>query len=482
MDTPETIVLVSVDDLRYDALGTSGVDSWLDSYDALEARRTPTFDRFANRATLFSQTTAVSSYTPPSHASMFTGTYPKTHGVKTFFNTLTGETPTLAERLGDRGYETWAWIENQALEALNVTRGFDTVVCPFEDDDAHLFEFVEEATTHDEPVFLFVHLFDVHKPYCYTPGGEERHQYNDGYLDTIDEVVPSGCRPRELLDTARGEAKETLDNYDELSPSLREYAHNWSLDYLIRDHLEETRGDGRFEYLITLYLAGVERFDTGRFRDLLATIEGNLTSEYALAVTSDHGEARCQWRDREDFMNSFNVSQQALRVPLIFETDCVHLPAECSTPASHVDLVPTIGELVGADPLDELPGEPLWTLPTGPSERDLYHESWYYEGGVDFFGNVSETGSGGLSEAAISRYPYKLTISEADTHNPPVALYDLSEDPFERENLYGEDGPAGELEAELRGYLADVDRECTSDLGASEDGLEARLRALGYLE
>lgn len=481
MNLPNAIVLVSIDDLRYDALGVSGEDSWLESYDALATRNTPTTDAFAEQATTFTQATSVSSYTPPSHASMFTGQYPKTHGVKTFFNTYTGDTPTLAETLQDAGYETRAWVENQALEALNVTRGFDTVVCPFEDEDVNLFEFVEDASDTEEPVFLLVHLFDVHKPYCYTPGGEERHQYNEGYLDRMAEILPSEYQPAELLADARDEARDTLDNYDGLSESLREYAHNWSLDYLLREHLEDDYGEDRYEYLVKLYLAGIERFDEGRFNDLLDTVKGELDEEYALFVTSDHGEARCQWRDREDFMNSFNVSEQALRVPLFVESDCLDLPGECNTPTSHVDLAPTIRELVDAPDSQDLPGEPLWELPDEPADRALYHESWFYEGGVDFFGNVSETGTGGLSEVAIRRYPYKLTIAEADSGNPEIALYDLSEDPFERENRYG-DEPAADLETQLREYLEGVDRTCTSDLEEDDDKLEDRLRALGYLE
>lgn len=481
MDTPETVVLVSIDDLRYDAIGASELDEWFAEYDALEYRRTPTFDALADEATWFEHATSTSSYTPPSHTSMLTGLYPKTHGVKTFFHSYGHRSPTLAELLSELGYETRAWVENQALTMLSVTRGFDEVVCPFEDDDADLFEFVADAADADERTFLFVHLFDVHKPYCYTPGGRERHDYNDGYLDRMDEVLPDDVRASDLTSEATDEARNTLDNYEDLSDSLREYAHNWSLDYLLRQRLEDRYGDDRYRYLVRLYLAGVERFDRGRFADLLDAIDAGFDSDRLLFVTSDHGEARCRWGDREDFMNSFNVSEQAVRVPLVVDADVGDPPDVVTNPVNHVDIVPTVADAFDVEVPDDLPGTSL--LSSVSADRRLFHESWYYEGGVDFFGSVSETDGGGLSEAAVRAYPYKLVYAREETGNPDVALYDLAADPFERDDRFGELDVAADLEAALEDYLEGVDEQCASNLGAeTTEDLEDRLQALGYLE
>lgn len=482
MDLPDTVVIVSIDDLRYDALGISALDEWYAEYDALKHRNTPTFDELAADGSFFRHATSTSSYTPPSHASMFTGLYPKSHGVKSFFHKYTGASPTLAELLGELGYETHAWIENQALEMLNVTRGFENIVCPFEDDDANLFDFIAEAESEGGQTFVFVHLFDVHKPYCYTTGGTERDEYNDGYLDRMDEILPDGCAATGLMHDAKEEAKETLDNYNELSESLREYAHNWSLDYLLRNHLEEQYGEDRFEYLVKLYLSGVEKFDQGRFVDLLAAIDETYSSERLLCVTADHGEARCQWGDHEDFMNSFNVSEQAVRVPLVV-AGSPDLPDESTRPVSHIDLVPTIVDLLSEEIPEEYPGRSLFELDReADAARPLFYESWYYEGGVDFFGTVSETGSGGLSEVAVRQYPYKLRYARADSGEPERALYDLSSDPYERVDL-SESREYDELETELDAYLGGVDETTTPDLGSADsEDLQERLRALGYLE
>lgn len=485
MAGPDSIVLVSIDDLRYDAIGASGIDAWLEEFDALGVRETPTLDGLIESATDFTRATSTSSYTPPSHASMFTGLYPKSHGVKTFYHRYERSSPTMAELLAELGYDTRAWIENQALSMLDVTRGFDEVVCPFEVDDANLFSFVDEAISGDQRTFLFVHLFDVHKPYGYTPGGTERHEYNEGYLDRLDGLLPAPVSASGLVEAAAAEAEGTVSNYGELSDSLREYAHNWSLDYLLREKLEDEFGEDRFTHLVRLYQAGVSNFDEGRFADLLAAIRGPLRDEeHLLFVTSDHGEALCQWGSRVDLMNSFNVSEGAVRVPLVLQTDRRGLPNDVSRPVNHVDLLPTVADALDVADPDELPGESLFdTVEGGQTDRPIFHESWYYEGGVDFFGTVSEAGDGGLSEAAVRSDRYKLRVSRQETGQPEVALYDLSADPFERNDVYGEAEVGDRLEAQLEAYLADVDEDASSDFGREEtEDLEERLRALGYLE
>lgn len=481
---PNTIVLVSVDDLRYDALEFSGLDTWMAEYGALDHRDTPTFDSLADRAASFEDATSASSYTPPAHATMFTGLYPKQHGVKTFFNYFDSADPTMAEVLSEKGYETVAWIENMALDMINVTRGFDKVICPFEDPDADLFEFIEDATD-SKKTLLFVHLFDVHKPYCYTPGGAERVSYNEGLYDRLDDLLPVDCSASNLLEEAEKEASETVPNYDGLTESLQEYATNWSLDYLLRQRLEERYGEDRFEYLVRLYQAGVSKFDQGRFQDLLDALRTGVSQEYLMFVTSDHGEARCRWEDREDFMNSFNVSEQAIRVPLLLETDLAEYADGSETPVNHVDLLPTVADAINVTVPEDLPGISLVSvLKDEVGSRNLFAESWYYSGGANFFGNVTETGEGGLSEIAIRRGNYKLVRAFERTDSPEVALYNLSTDPFEGTDKYeARPDVADKLEARLAEYLNGADRHCSPDIGdATSAEIEDRLKALGYLE
>jgi arylsulfatase A-like enzyme len=398
---------------------------------------------------------------------------------------MSDDIETITELISDAGFETYAWIENIALDMLDVTKGFDHLVCPFESDDENLFEFVDTALSSSEPVFLFVHLFDVHKPYLYTTGGEERHEYNDDYPAVLDAVLPNELTASSMVADAKTEAKETVDNYDNLSDSLAEYAHYRSLDYLLRQRLDETVGEERFKYLVDMYRRGVEKFDRGRLADLLETIRSGLNERYLLTLTSDHGEAKCEWRGRTDFMNSFNVSEGATRIPWIFETDLDGLEADLvaeETPVSHVDFYPTIADVL-AESTDDQHIQGCSLIDAVPDDRQLFTESWYYEGGVNFFGNISEPGAGGLSEIAIREGSYKFVRAFEDTGTKDGALYhvdDISEDhDISAENPR----ESARLEKHLDQYLDTFDPVCEPDIDDSDsDMLESRLRALGYIE
>ena len=69
---PFNIVVVTVDTLRPDHLGCYGHTGI----------KTPHLDRLAEKGTLFENAVCQVPITPPSHASMFTGTYPGVHQVR----------------------------------------------------------------------------------------------------------------------------------------------------------------------------------------------------------------------------------------------------------------------------------------------------------------------------------------------------------------------------------------------------------------
>ena len=78
--------------------------------------RTPVIDGLARRGTRFPHAVAPANWTVPSHMSLFTGTYPNVHGVRTFRR---GAAPreTLAAELGRRGYDTALFTEMVHLVA-----------------------------------------------------------------------------------------------------------------------------------------------------------------------------------------------------------------------------------------------------------------------------------------------------------------------------------------------------------------------------
>ena len=172
-ETRPNVVLVSVDTLRADHLGSYGYDR----------DTTPFLDSLAARGTRFENAFAQASWTLPSHMSLLTSTYPGTHRVETSRRSLSPSIPTLAERLQDAGYTTAGYVSWIYLKSeYGFGRGFDHYLelLPGEDlqDSAthhsvradtvvnRTLEWIEgQDGTLDEPFFLFLHLFDPHMSY-----------------------------------------------------------------------------------------------------------------------------------------------------------------------------------------------------------------------------------------------------------------------------------------------------------------------------
>jgi tetratricopeptide (TPR) repeat protein len=158
-----SILLVTLDTTRADAIGP-------------EARgiETPAFDALAARGRRFRQAYATVPETLPSHSSMMTGLYPAGHGVHENARHLSLNHPFLAERLRDAEYRTAAFVSSFVLaRRFGLARGFDAY-----DDElaAGRTERSGRETTDRvvaaldqrsaQPLFLWVHYFDPHAPYA----------------------------------------------------------------------------------------------------------------------------------------------------------------------------------------------------------------------------------------------------------------------------------------------------------------------------
>jgi arylsulfatase A-like enzyme/Tfp pilus assembly protein PilF len=168
--TGQPIVLVTIDTLRADRLGSYGSTRGL----------TPMLDRFAEQAARFSAAVTQVPITLPAHATMLTGLYPASHGVRTNdgFH-LAASVPLVTETLRGRGYATGAFIGGFPLQAsTGLSRGFDR----YDDEFLRRAGVVERpadtvvdsalawiAERRAQPFFAWLHLFDPHSPYTPPP-------------------------------------------------------------------------------------------------------------------------------------------------------------------------------------------------------------------------------------------------------------------------------------------------------------------------
>src|SRR6266545_1841049 len=102
----QNILLVTIDTLRADALGSYGGPV-----------RTPNLDALAARGTRFDFAHAHAVLTRPSHASILTGTYPYENGVRDHSGyRLKAGMPTVASMLKAKGFATGAFVGGVPLE------------------------------------------------------------------------------------------------------------------------------------------------------------------------------------------------------------------------------------------------------------------------------------------------------------------------------------------------------------------------------
>jgi len=151
------IILISLDTLRADHLGTYGY----------HRNTSPFIDAFAKESIVFDNAVVQAPNTLPSHMSIMTSLYPSFHGTKESKSRLDDEHITLAELLKEKGYQTAAFVDGGFVSA---TFGFDQGFDIYNDQGRRIVQILPKVKKWlDEnmstPFFLFIHCFDIHSPY-----------------------------------------------------------------------------------------------------------------------------------------------------------------------------------------------------------------------------------------------------------------------------------------------------------------------------
>jgi len=453
------IVVILVDTFRADNLTFYGG----------QAGVTPNLDRFADQAVRFENAWAPSSWTLPSHGSLFTGVHPHQHGAIHQSTKLGDGLVTLTERLAAGGYRTGA-VTNSVFVSVpyGMDRGFEWFEERSADDLSgtltSAFEFLE--ADDGRPTFLFVHSYRVHGPYWVTPSTMEQHGERLG--------LQEGLRVQnELREIMRRSRSDEAAGDSGSAPTMQRFIGHAEWSSLLEDHFRSTgledpaeierAVDSMMGSLHGLYLGGVLDFDVGFGRFLAALDERGAVESTSLIVTSDHGEA---FGEHGVLFHGVGVWDEVLRIPLLIRAPGI--PAETDMRyASLVDLPPTIAALAGMAPSPDWEGESLLAerrdrpvfsfdcAPTDPSAMTVIQDGW------------------------------KIVFpAEASGFGPDRAqrVFHLAEDPGEEEDLAGGDrSRVGEILRERREDLARIlnPLQTSGDVELDSE-LRLRMRKLGY--
>jgi arylsulfatase A-like enzyme len=276
----DAVVVITLDTTRADRLSPYGL---------MDAQM-PTLDRFAREGVLFRQALTVAPLTLPAHASLMTGLFPASHGVRDNADEpLRRDFTTLAERLQGSGFATGAFVGSAVL---NSDRGLAQGFGVYDDvrrGDGPVAEqrsadrVVDEAIgwlgrVTNQPFFLWVHLYDAHLPY--EPREPFRSRARDPY---VAELL--------FVDAQIGRLREALERSGRLDRAIIVLAgdHGEGLG----DHGEAAHGELLYDSVmhvpLIMRVPGVEPREAGdvvRLVDVMPTVLDLLQIRAAVDGTS----------------------------------------------------------------------------------------------------------------------------------------------------------------------------------------------------
>lgn len=310
--SPPDLVLVTLDCLRADRLEAYGGAPQI----------TPNLNRLAERGTVFERAYTAIGTTFPSHTTMLTGLYPRSHGVRRNGHRLPDETTTAAEILTALGYRTASFVAYGQMHYLgNLKQGFETVSDGERPGgrqgkrDGRLTTAMaidwlrdlpgETGGEERAPFFLWVHLFDAHGPYRLNDYSRERLAGYQGLLADGASMPELQNRKAAILET----------------PESR-------------------------QALATLYDGEVHKMDA-HVGELVAAVRSIDRAESTVwVVAADHGQAL---GDEGRMGHGPVLWEPVLRVPLLIADTRRETARRVETTVGLVDVMPTLLDLAGFD-------------------------------------------------------------------------------------------------------------------------------------
>jgi arylsulfatase A-like enzyme len=367
LGAPPNLLFVSLDTLRADRLGR-----------VVRGRSlTPRLDRLAAQCAVFSTALASSSYTLPSHVSMFTSQRPGEHGVLTVFDAFSPQrSPSLAEIAARHGYATAAFTSGGMLNAefCGIDRGFDRFDeidallspddrlrrnAPLRGREGYNRRLAEMrrldrsvlpwlAAHRGTPFVLFMHTYLVHN---YQPEPQLLEELTRGLPPTP--LRLSGPVPyRRFLSDAY---LRTVALGDDRFAFSGEGPHEF----------EPARDLPWIEARYDATVAQADR-DVGRLLDQLDAL--GLARSTIVVVTSDHGE---ELLEHGDLSHARTLFDEILRVPLLVRAPGM-APRVVQEPVELIDLAPTLLSLMGLPVDPRMRGADLAAEPFEPRDVTIH--------------------------------------------------------------------------------------------------------------
>jgi arylsulfatase A-like enzyme len=439
-----SILLISLDTVRADHLGCYGY----------HRATSPNIDKFVEDAFLFESVTAPSSWTLPSHASLFTGLLPSVHGADFFpwlpsraifpwTITVQERETTLTELARQCGLLTAAYTEGVYVRAaLGFAQGFDlysdgALGGVAEQTFGAALEWIRKYGML--PFFLFVHTYQPHSPY--SPPGRFAAMFDPDYSGPVGKTV-------------FGPAVDGFSDADKV-------------------HIEALY-DGEIAYTDEV---------VGTFLDKLRQM--HVLDNTVIIIFSDHGE---EFYEHGGVGHNTTLYDEQLRVPLIIRLAGAHPPTgRVARQVSLTDVYATVVDILGTDHRSPTDCTSLLPLIGGAGVQTSYEREFVvselFEYDKESLPEHLMTPTWRMRSVRSAREKY--IISEK---SQTEELYDLQKDPGEKNNIAAvSQADTSRYRQWLKSFLETVSAERTPyppgerEVRPLTEEDVRRLKAIGYL-
>lgn len=446
------VVIIVVDALRARNLSCYGYPK----------RTSPNIDNLASEGVLFERAYCCSNCTDPSLTAMFSGKYPISTGIMNHGALVTEEEirefhgkgiVLLSEILQSRGFSTLAvdWLGRwhrrgyarycapweggksglvsrtvrelrrvllhtaQVLARLVLSRQREEEIGKFPDADAR--KVCDRAVdlisaSRDQRFLLFVHFWDTHS------------RYNP---------------PKRYAEAMHADSTQSRsESFGEILGQIGD--PKW------RDYLRYCmKGAADVNEVIARYDGAIAYVDhqIGRLVDVLR--QNGLLEQTLIVLTSDHGESLA---DHGIYFTHHGLYEETIHVPLILSSGGLPGNRKVEALVQHVDIVPTVLDILSIDTEGDFDGGSLLPLVSGEAKglrSSIRVEESHTERKRAIRAGDHKYIHALSPEGAVCRYCRRV-------HGDTEELYDLSRDPQETTNVIAENP---DLAATLRGQLSD---------------------------
>ncbi len=449
-----------------------------------ERQTSPNIDALAADSVLYEQAIATGCWSLPSQMSILTGLFPSKHGAHELHLSYPHHYPTLPEVLREAGYTTLGVSPNSWMsDEFGTTYGFDTCLKMWQ----YWRTLPATAAARSRPMIRLAHrLNTLYTRHLFPKRNRAKH---------INRAVYN------LLDKVQEPFFGYVIYWDMHLPyhAYKKHAERWlptgvdvkQARQVNRNHLgyhvdPTSMTEADFEILRACYDGAMASIDEEIGNLVHSLKKRGMLDRTLLIITSDHGE---NIGDHDLMSHAYSLHDTLIHVPLL-----IRYPQGFSggkRVASHVqlsDLFPTILDTIDLEVPEvraELQGVSLLGDQTDAADRLAYAEMLAPHPTIQTLNRRTGLPEG-TPQPRFDRALRCIRSNESKfvwASDGQHAFYDLTQDPAEAQNLYGERPEAAAiLEKQLTSWQPPTGLALAAPELQMDEDVRQRLRDLGYID